>query len=63
MLPQTELGQYFLIMKKIKGDVIMSKLFVDDTRKFPQGFECCRDYDDAITLLSLFKFEYISLDY
>ncbi len=39
------------------------KLFVDDSRDFPRGFECCRDYETAITLLSLFEFEYISLDY
>jgi len=41
----------------------MSKLFVDDSRDFPHGFECCRDFETAIMLLSIMKFEYISLDY
>jgi len=40
------------------------KLFVDDTRKFPQwGYECCRDVDTALLFLSIMDFEYISLDY
>ena len=40
------------------------RLFVDDTRPFPpQGYECCRDYNSAILLLSIIPFEHISLDY
>lgn len=42
----------------------MHRLFVDDTRKFPKwGYECCRDADTAIVLLSVMEFEHISLDY
>lgn len=42
----------------------MSRLFVDDTREFPKwGYECCRDADTAILMLSLMKFDHISLDY
>lgn len=40
------------------------RLFVDDTREFPKhGYQCARDADSAIVLLSLMKFEHISLDY
>ncbi len=40
------------------------RLFVDDTRDFPKwGYECCRDADTAILLLSIMEFEHISLDY
>ena len=40
------------------------KLFVDDTREFPEwGYECCRDAENAILLLSFLSFDYISLDY
>ncbi len=42
----------------------MHRLFVDDTREFPKcGYECCRDADSAIILLSIMDFEHISLDY
>ena len=42
----------------------MHRLFVDDTREFPKwGYECCRDADTAIVLLSVMEFERISLDY
>ncbi len=40
------------------------RLFVDDTRKFPErGYICCRDVDSAVKFLKLMKFEHISLDY
>ncbi len=40
------------------------KLFLDDSRPFPpSGFQCCRDAKTAMTLLSVLKFEFISLDY
>jgi hypothetical protein len=40
------------------------RLFVDDTRELPKhGYQCARDADTAIKLLSLLKFEHISLDY
>lgn len=40
------------------------RLFVDDTRKLPErGYECAKNADTAILLLSLMKFEHISLDY
>ncbi len=40
------------------------KLFLDDSRPFPPGgFQCCRDAKTAMTLLSVLKFEFISLDY
>lgn len=42
----------------------MLSLFVDDTRDFPkEGYQCCRDADSAILLLSIMKFDFISLDY
>jgi hypothetical protein len=39
------------------------RLFVDDTREFPNGYQCCRDANTAILMLSAMKFEHISLDY
>lgn len=40
------------------------RLFLDDTREFPTtGYQCCRDSQSAIMLLSVMKFDYISLDY
>lgn len=40
------------------------QLFVDDTREFPKcGYECCRDADTAILMLSTMHFDRISLDY
>lgn len=40
------------------------KLFVDDTREFPSaGYECTRNSRMAILLLSIMKFEFITLDY
>ena len=40
------------------------RLFLDDTREFPQsGYECCRDSKTAIILLSIMDFEFITLDY
>jgi len=40
------------------------KLFVDDTRTFPPvGYQCCRSAENARLLLSVMKFETISLDY
>ena len=42
----------------------INRIFVDDTREFPKwGYECCRDADSAILLLSIIEFENISLDY
>ena len=40
------------------------RLFVDDTRKFPeQGYECCRDVKYAKIFLDIIQFDHISLDY
>ncbi|MBR6046007.1 MAG: hypothetical protein IKP47_10285 [Ruminococcus sp.] len=40
------------------------KLFVDDRREFPKGFECVRSFDEAVTFFRLFgDFEFVSLDY
>ena len=40
------------------------KLFVDDTRAFPkEGFQCCRSSKQAILLLSVMEFDFITLDY
>ena len=40
------------------------KLFVDDTRDFPKGFECVRNYSDCIFYYRLFgEFDFVSLDY
>jgi hypothetical protein len=38
------------------------RLFVDDTREFPNhGYQCARDADAAIVLLSFMRFEHIFL--
>lgn len=40
------------------------KLFVDDSREFPKGFECVRSYEDCIMYFNIFgDFEFVSLDY
>ncbi|MBO6141626.1 MAG: hypothetical protein J6O40_07525 [Ruminococcus sp.] len=40
------------------------KLFVDDTRPQPKGFECVTNYADAILYFELFHdFDFVSLDY
>jgi hypothetical protein len=40
------------------------KLFVDDTRDFPKGFECVRSYADCISYYNTFgEFDFVSLDY
>lgn len=40
------------------------KLFVDDTRDFPKGFECVRSYEDCLMYFRIFgDFEFVSLDY
>ena len=40
------------------------KLFVDDTRPQPKGFECVTIYADAVLYYELFsEFEFVSLDY
>lgn len=40
------------------------KLFVDDKRDFPKGFECVRSYEDCLQYYSLFgDFEFVDLDY
>ncbi len=42
------------------------KLFVDDTREFPKGFECARSYEECLLLFRLFGrsgFEFVTLDY
>lgn len=44
------------------------KIFLDDTREFPDkmhGFNCVRDYQTCITLIDVFQNEidFISLDY
>ncbi len=41
------------------------KLYVDDMRVLPEGDDCIcvRSADDAITMLSIYSFEYISLDF
>lgn len=40
------------------------RLFVDDTRKFPErGYECCRTVKHAIVFLDIIQFDHISLDY
>ena len=46
------------------GDIMGLKLFVDDTRPQPRGFECVTSYADAIWYYELFgEFEFVSLDY
>ena len=40
------------------------KLFVDDSRDFPKGFECVRNYEDCLQYFRIFgDFEFVSLDY
>ena len=40
------------------------KLFVDDLRPYPEGYECCRTYDDAVLLLSILtNIETVNLDF
>ena len=40
------------------------KLFLDDTRQFPEsGYQCCRTAKAAITLMSVLSFDFITLDY
>lgn len=40
------------------------RLFLDDTRKFPaSGYECCRRSKDAILIMSIIDFDFITLDY
>lgn len=39
------------------------RLFVDDIRPIPAGWEGCRDAETAKLLLSRIAFDYISLDY
>lgn len=41
-----------------------NKLFLDDRRDFPEeGFQCVREVKFARTLLSIIKFDFITLDY
>lgn len=39
------------------------KLFVDDRREQPKGFNCAVDYDSAVMLLRLLDFNFVTLDY
>lgn len=40
------------------------KLFVDDLRTPPKsGFQCAKDFDGAVLLLKLLKFDFVTLDY
>ena len=40
------------------------KLFVEDSRDFPPvGYQCCRSAENAKLMLSVMKFEAVSLDY
>ena len=39
------------------------RLFLDDLRPCPAGYECCRGIEEAKDLLSYTGFDYISLDY
>lgn len=39
------------------------KLFVDDKREQPKGYNCAEDYEGAISLLKLLSFDFITLDY
>ena len=41
----------------------MIKLFVDDERDFPEGWDIARSYVDAMILLSLNDYDEISLDH
>lgn len=41
------------------------KLFLDDTRPFPEDIDyaCCRSYHEAVSVLERHEFEYATLDY
>lgn len=39
------------------------KLFLDDIRRAPAGFDCVRTYEDCIFLLGTREYEFVSLDY
>lgn len=39
------------------------KLFVDDKRDFIPGYECAGDYNSAVMLLSILKFDFVTLDF
>ncbi|MBQ8965200.1 cyclic-phosphate processing receiver domain-containing protein [Ruminococcus sp.] len=40
------------------------KLFADDARPLPAGYECVRSYDDCLMYYRLFgDFSFVSLDY
>ena len=39
------------------------KLFVDDKREPPKGYNCAIDYDGAISLIRLLDFNFVSLDF
>lgn len=39
------------------------KLFVDDKREMPKGFNCAVDYNGAVSLLRLLDFDFVTLDY
>lgn len=40
------------------------RLFVDDARDFPKGYECVRSYEDCLMYFRLFgDFDHVSLDY
>ncbi|WP_295154113.1 cyclic-phosphate processing receiver domain-containing protein [uncultured Ruminococcus sp.] len=40
------------------------KLYVDDKRDFPKGFECVRTYEDCLLYFSIFNdFDFVDLDY
>jgi hypothetical protein len=41
----------------------MKKLFVDDERVVPQGWDVARNYDDAISKLSSTNYDELSLDH
>ena len=38
------------------------KLFVDDKRPQPKGFNCAVDYDGAVSLRNLLDFDFVTLD-
>ena len=41
----------------------MKRLFVDDERDFPEGWDIARSFEDAMILLSLIDYDEISLDH
>lgn len=50
----------------MKGDRTMyrgKRLFLDDTRDIPDGFDGCRDIRSAKLALTTQEYDYISLDY